>query len=225
MKNILAAALAAVGMLAPLTALGQAIIITKPATRVTVPASGETVTAKYSAYVLPVMFVPCGSEKHEWRRDGADLQACTGSGCSVDYYEAAATRGSHVAKDTATFYLHPVMDMTGSCIPMKDSVSRSYTVQYAPTATVVSAPTEVMGGVTALFSGRGTVDPEFSQNRTPTYKWNFGNRTATTADAWNAWAYGGTKTVTFTVSDGVFSATQTIQVWVDGPERDYCPTC
>lgn len=209
-------ALAVAAALLPAPALAQLGLI-KPPSRVTVPASGAPVTVPYKGMVAWSPFMlPCGPETHEWRRDGADVGACSGTGCTVNYMESATTRGAHVARDAVTYWARFGM---GSCVRLTDSASRTYTVQHAPTAAIVLAPTSLAVDEGANFLFSGSVDTEYAVNPTGTYTLDFGDGTRFASSAgYYFYSSPGTYVVTFTVDDGHFKATAQHTVYVYGDQ-------
>jgi hypothetical protein len=213
-KNVYAAVLATVAALAASPAVAQVQSIVSPSTRVAVPVSGAAIALPYKA--VP-NFPPCGPFTHRWKRDNSTEQTCNGAGCSVTYYESAATRGSHVATDQTTGWF-----LVGSpsmyCIPYETTLSRSYVVQYAPTAQFISAPTALAVNEGANFFASGTTDPDFSEGPV-TYKLNFGDGTQFAGSAgYYFYTAPGTYVVTFTVDDGRFKATAQHTVYVYGDQ-------
>lgn len=213
MKKALATTLLLLATLGSMPALAQLSII-KPPSRVAVPISGAAITQPYRGMILWPLGV-C-SEKHDWTRDGADAKSCNNTYCSVEYYESAATRGTHVARDTATAW---VSNGGGGCSKIIVSANRSYVVQYGPTAQLVSAPTHLAVDEGANFSFSSTVDHELAAGPV-TYKLNFGDGTQFASSAgYYFYSAPGDYVVTFTVDDGYFKAVvhHTVHVYGDQP--------
>lgn len=232
MNTRITVALAIGAIFSSASSLAQ-LSIDQPPSRVAVPRTGEFVNVPFAGSIQwNQNMVPCGADTHTWLRDGAESRSCSdsgGGGCTVYYSESATTRGSHVAHDAATFWAFFTYNFYGSCVRMSDSASRTYIVQYPPTATITSAPTQVQMNHSACFSGTGTVDTQYSANGAPTYQWNWGDGSTTTTatgTACHTWTYqsAGNTPVTFKVSDGGLSATETRTVFIYGKESG-CQTC
>jgi len=211
MKRWLTSALVLFAMLGSMPALAQLAII-KPPSRVAVPTSGAAITQPYSAVILwPTG--RCGLEKHNWTRDNADAKSCNNGFCSVEYYESAATRGTHVARDASTAWVWVGM----ACQKISVSASRSYVVQYGPTAQIVEAPEYLEVDEGASFIGTGSVDTQFAANPTGTYRLDFGDGNHyDSSSAYYFYSSPGTYVITYTVSDGYFTATAQRTVHVGG---------
>lgn len=212
-KSVLAAA--ALALVGPAVAWAQ-VAITSPDPNEPVPRNGSTVNLPFSAYPVPFGGVPCPGGQSSWTRDYTNGKACSGLGCSVTYPESAATRGLHTAQVAVNFfYTTPYGPGCYPGNPGYGEATRSYVVQYPPTAQISSAPWTLRAGEPGNFAATGTVDPDYAVNDGPTYSWTFGDGGgANGPNVTHAWSKCGDYWVRVIVSDGALTATAQRQITI-----------
>jgi PKD repeat protein len=92
-----------------------------------------------------------------------------------------------------------------------------FTVQNAPTGNA-GGPYSGIIGQAVSFTGAGTVDELYSDNKTPSFFWNFGDgATSTMQSPQHTYNAPGSYPVTLTVSDGFFTANSSTTATISAP--------